>query len=89
VKIVKSNTVMRFATLMLGAAAIVCTGLTVRAQAAPAKAGSNKSYEIDVPGTKEWVDTNIDVLEGQSCASRPRGKSHIRPTIRSGKSRTL
>ena len=27
-------------------------------------AAGTKSHEIDVPGTKEWVDTNIDVRGG-------------------------
>jgi hypothetical protein len=35
----------------------------VRAQA-PAKSSSNRSFEIDVPGTKPWVDTNVDLRGG-------------------------
>ena len=33
-------------------------------QTAPANAASVKAYEIDVPATKEWIDTNIDVRGG-------------------------
>jgi hypothetical protein len=33
-------------------------------QTAPANATTVKTYEIDVPATKEWIDTNIDVHGG-------------------------
>jgi hypothetical protein len=34
------------------------------AETAVAQAGASHSYQIDVPGTKEWVDTNIDLRAG-------------------------
>jgi hypothetical protein len=34
------------------------------AQTAPASVITVKTYEIDVPATKEWIDTNIDVRGG-------------------------
>jgi hypothetical protein len=51
---------MSFATLVLGMAAMVCPSPAVRAQTAPAKAGSIKSYQIDVVGTKVWGEFHSD-----------------------------
>src|ERR1700756_2602148 len=39
-------------------------GSTARGQTGPSKTSSVKSYDIDVPAAKEWVDTNIDVRGG-------------------------
>jgi hypothetical protein len=58
------KTAAKIMVLMLGAAGMVYPRLAVWAQTAPAQAGSHKSYEIDVPGTKEWVDTGIDLRGG-------------------------
>jgi hypothetical protein len=57
-KIAKSITGLAF-VLSLGVASMI--GPAAQAQTAPAKANSLKSIEIDVPATKEWVDTNIDI----------------------------
>jgi hypothetical protein len=89
-KIAKSKAAMRFAALVLGAAAMVSPGPAVRAQTAPATAGSIKSYEIDVAGTKEWVDTNVDVRGGAKLRFMATGKITYPPdTSYKGKSRTL
>jgi len=89
-EIVKSKTAMRLAALVLGAAATVCPGPTVWAQTAPAQAGSNKSYEIDVAGTKAWVDTNIDVRGGAKLRFTATGKITYPPDgSYKGRSRTL
>jgi len=58
------NKAVKIAVLMLGAAGMVCLGRAVWGQTAAAQAGSTKTYEIDVPGTKEWVDTNLDLRGG-------------------------
>ena len=58
------KTAAKIMVLMLGAAGMVYPRLAVWAQTAPAQAGSHKSYEIDVPGAKEWVDTGIDLRGG-------------------------
>jgi hypothetical protein len=58
------KTAAKIMVLMLGAAGMVYLRLAVWAQTAPAQAGSHKSYEIEVPGTKEWVDTGIDLRGG-------------------------
>jgi len=34
------------------------------AQTAAAKTGTNRSFEVDVPASKEWVDTNVDLRGG-------------------------
>ena len=87
-RIVNSRTAVIFAVLVLGAAAMVCPGPAV-AQTAPAKTGSNKSYEIDVAGTKVWVDTNIDVRGGAKLRFTATGKITYPPdTSYKGKSRT-
>jgi LssY-like putative type I secretion system component LssY len=57
----------------LSAVAMVCPGAAVQAQTAPAKP-SNKSYEIDVAGTKQWVDTSIDVRGGAKLRFTAGGK---------------
>jgi hypothetical protein len=72
---------IRFAALVLGAAAMVCPG--------PAKAGRNNSYDIDVAGTKVWVDTNIDVRGGAKLRFTAQGKiTYPRDESYNGKLRT-
>jgi hypothetical protein len=61
VKFVNSKTPVIFATVVLGVAASVSSRPVACAQAAPATKVGNKSYEIEMSGKKEWVDTNIDV----------------------------
>ncbi len=73
-RITQTSSAAKFAALMLGAAGIVCLGPSAWAQTAPPKAASSKSYEIDVPGTKEWVDTNIDVRGGAKLRFTATGK---------------
>ena len=58
------RTAVKIAGLLLGVAGMLYPRLPARAQTTPAQAGSQKSYEIDVPGTKEWVDAGIDVRGG-------------------------
>jgi len=50
------------AVLMLNAAAAICPA--AKAQTALATPNSKRSFEIDVPGTKQWVDTNVDLRGG-------------------------
>jgi hypothetical protein len=38
--------------------------VTVRAQAAPAKTASIRSYEVDISAAKQWSETNIVVRQG-------------------------
>ena len=60
--VMKTRTLMKFVELALFAASAMCT--TAWAQTTPASATALKTYEIDVPATKEWIDTNIDVHGG-------------------------
>lgn len=53
--------IMTFATLALGA--ILKSSLPIAA-AQTTTTTSAKSYTVEVPGTKQWVDTNIDVRGG-------------------------
>jgi hypothetical protein len=85
----KIKIVMSFAALVLGVAAMVCPGLAVGPQTAPANFGNIKSYEIDVPGTEEWVDTNVDVHGGARLRFTATGEITYPPdTSYKGKSRT-
>jgi hypothetical protein len=54
---------IRFA-LLLCIASMICSKGVVWAQTAPTKTGGDHSYQIDVPGTTQWVDTNIDLRGG-------------------------
>lgn len=53
-------------------------------------AAGTKSHEIDVPGTKEWVDTNIDVRGGAKLRFTATGEiTYPADSSYSGRSRTL
>jgi len=80
---------VKIAALMLGAVGLACRGIAVWAQTPSATAGSSKSYEIDVPGTKEWVDTNIDVRGGAKLRFTATGQiTYAADTSFTGKMRT-
>jgi hypothetical protein len=69
---------------------MVCPGSAVRAQTVQAKTGSNRSYEINMPATKEWLDTNIDVRRGAILRFTAAGKiTYPSDDSYTGKSRTL
>src|SRR5437867_1508611 len=89
-KIAKTKTAVNFAALVLGAASIVCLGTAARAQTAPTKTDGHKSHEIDVPATKEWVDTNLDLHGGAKLRFTATGKITYPPDDSyAGKSKTL
>ena len=89
-KIAKANTSVKFAALVLGAASFLRPGPEAPAQTAATKAVSNKSHEIDVAGSKEWVDTNIDLRGGAKLRFTATGKITYPPDESyKGKSRTL
>ena len=73
-KITKKKTMMQFAAFVSCVAGMMCAGSAARAQTVPAKTGANRSYEVDVPGTQEWVDTNIDVRGGAKLRLTATGK---------------
>jgi len=70
----QTKTVLKFAVLLFSAAVMVCLGPAALAQTAAAKAGSNKTNQIDVPGNQEWVDTKIDVRGGAKLRFTATGK---------------
>ena len=79
---------LAFAVLTLSTAAVMCTA--AQSQTAPAKATSIKAYEIDVHGTTEWVDTNIDVRGGAKLRFTATGQiTYPADQSYSGRSRTL
>jgi hypothetical protein len=83
------KTAVKIAMLMLGAAGTVCLGRAVWGQTAAAKAGSSKTYEIDVPGTKVWVDTNLDLRGGAKLRFTATGTiTYAADTSYTGKMRT-
>jgi hypothetical protein len=59
---------------MLVVAGVVCWGPVISAQTAPAKPSSGKSFQIEVPGSKTWVDTRIDVRGGAKLRFTATGK---------------
>jgi hypothetical protein len=86
----KITTVMRFAVMVLGLAAIVSPISAGWAQTAPTRTAAIKTYEIDVAGTKVWVDTNVDVRGGAKLRFTATGKVTYPPdTSYKGKSRTV
>jgi len=58
-KTTRTSTALKFATLAFGGAGIIFPAMLTRTRVATAD--TDKSYEIDVSGKKEWVDTNLDV----------------------------
>lgn len=51
-------------TTALCVAAMMWPAAMTQAQTATANSAATHSYQIDLPGTKNWVDTNIDVRGG-------------------------
>jgi len=87
-KIFNRKTAAIFSALVMGAMAMMWPGQAMRAQTAPAQ-GGGKSYDIDVPGTKEWVDTNIDVRGGAELRFTATGSiTYPADTLYKGKSHT-
>ncbi len=84
----KARTRMKLVAPILCVVGIVCPVAVAQAQTAPAKTG--RSYEIDMPATKEWLDTNIDVRGGAKLRFTATGQITYPPdTSYAGKSRTL
>jgi len=80
---------VRLASLLLGSAMVLCLGPAIKAQTAAPNAGATKSIEIDLPGTKEWVDTNLDVRGGAKLRFTATGQiTYPSDNSYSGKSRT-
>jgi hypothetical protein len=89
-KITHIKTMIKLVVPILLATGWLWPGRAGWAQTAPAAAGSNKSYEIDVPGTKEWVDTNIVVRGAAKVRFTATGKiTYPADTSYKGRSRTL
>jgi hypothetical protein len=79
---------LAFAVLTLGTGAVTCT--VAQSQTAPVNAAGIKAYEIDVPGTTEWVDTNIDLRGGAKLRFTATGQiTYPADQSYSGRSRTL
>jgi hypothetical protein len=90
VKTVRKKRAIKFAALLIIATGIACPGHASQAQTTPASAGNIKSYEVDVAGTKEWVDTNVDVRGGAKLRFAATGKITYPPDDSyNGKLRTL
>jgi hypothetical protein len=89
-KIAKAKTAVKFAALVLSAASILRPGPEARAQTAATKTDGHKLHEIDVTGSKEWVDTNIDLRGGAKLRFTATGKITYPPDDSyTGKSKTL
>src|SRR6202051_759486 len=78
---------LALAVLPLGMAGVI--GPTAQGQTGPAKTSSVKSYNIEVPATKEWVDTNVDVRGGAKLRFTATGEiTYPADQSYSGKTRT-
>lgn len=88
--VTKRRTTKKFVVPALCVAGMVCPGSAAWAQTVQAKTGSNRSYEIDMPATQEWLDTNIDVKGGAKLRFTATGKiTYPADESYAGKSRTL
>lgn len=74
VSLIEKRFLFQLAPLALSFGLLFAALPTVEAQTTPANAGSAKSYNIEVSGTKEWVDTNIDVRGGAKLRFTADGK---------------
>jgi hypothetical protein len=82
-----SNIALALALLALATIGVIDTA--AQTETPPAKAASAKSYEIDVPATKEWVDTKINVRGGAKLRFTATGQITYPPDeSRTGKTRT-
>ena len=89
-KIEKTKTVVKYAALLFVVASSICLEPEARAQTAPVKADAKKTHEIDVPATKEWVDTNLDLHGGAKLRFTATGKITYPPDDSyAGKTKTL
>jgi hypothetical protein len=80
---------VKLAVPVLLAAGWLCPGQQTWAQQTSTKVDATKSYEFDVPGTKVWVDTNIDLRGGAKLHFAATGKiTYKADTSYAGKMRT-
>jgi hypothetical protein len=56
---------MKEGMFWIAALALMCFGVAVWAQDTQANSSGTKSYEFDVDGTKQWIDTKIDLRGGE------------------------
>jgi hypothetical protein len=56
---------MKEAMFWIAALALMCFGVVVWAQDTQASSSGTKSYEFDIDGTKQWIDTKIDLRGGE------------------------
>jgi LssY C-terminus len=80
---------LALAVLPLGMGGVIGPIAAAQTQTGSTKAPSIKSYDIDVPGTKAWVDTNIDVRGGAKLRFTATGEiTYPADQSYSGKTRT-
>lgn len=60
----RANTAVRLAAVALCVTSMACAGPAALAQVVAAESNDRTSHDVEVPGTKQWVDTNIDVRGG-------------------------
>lgn len=56
---------MKFPKLTALVVVLVCLAAVAPAQSQQSASSGTKSYEIDIDGTKQWVDTNVDLRAGE------------------------
>jgi hypothetical protein len=89
-KTLKSSKALVFAVLVLSATSLMSAAARAQTTAAAEKTATKKSYEIEVPATKEWVDTDIDLHGGAKVRFTATGSiTYPADTSYSGRERTL
>lgn len=56
---------MKFPKLTALVLALVCVAAVAPAQPQQSASSGTKSYDVDIDGTKQWIDTNIDLRAGE------------------------
>jgi hypothetical protein len=88
-KSLTSNIGLALALGVLPLGIAVGVGPNAQGQTGPVKTSSAESYDIDVPATKEWVDTNVDVRGGAKLRFTATGEiTYPADQSYSGKTRT-
>lgn len=89
-KITQSKKAVRLMVLALSAWACAGVSQVFEAQSTPAATAAIKSYDVTIDGTKNWLDTNVDVRGGAKLRFTATGSlTYPADTSYKGKGRTV
>lgn len=72
--IANTRSTKKFAALVFCVTSIIYLHCGMRAQTVPATTGGSRTYDVDVPGSTGWVNTNIDLRSGSKLHFSATGK---------------